>query len=243
MVEIDGGSAEHRRLLQEIFARFGDTQIRRVALGRHVVRPVPGDLPTPEQARAASGVALEVLAPAGRDLRVTWEAELVATAFRAAAADERLEQVAWLQSPRGGGSLQWSRGPEPPLSEAALQGLLRDLAAAVDRSCAELERVELVQPSGHGFAFRLHVAEPHAFLRFHYRRFAAAISPWSDRCARQVYCDVRDDQEEPVLVLATHGKGGASRLRRDVECCDPFVYLGTPMFSPPVPACPVFVFG
>src|SRR5581483_4475093 len=130
-VEIEGGSLEHRRLLHAIFERFGPTVIRRAALGRHLVRAVPGALPTPEDARRASGVSLEVVEAAAPRHRVSWEAGLVARAFRAEARAQGLEQVVMVRTPKGGWALgTWTREPVAPLSGRELQQMADDVEAA-----------------------------------------------------------------------------------------------------------------
>jgi hypothetical protein len=239
-IDIDGGTAQHRRVLEEIFGRFGPTGIRRLAIGRHDVRPVPGDLPTPEQARKHSGVSLQLVEPASASHRVQWEAALVANAFRAATEDEEVEQVVLVRMPKSAWALSGATRPEPPLSTAELQRMPTDVEAAVAAAGAALEYLDIVQPYGHGFALQVDVTEPHAFLRERFATFDMAIRPWRNRCGHQVYLEVRDGRDDPVLISAAYGNGGASSMRSDVACCDPFVRIGTSMFRSPVSACPVF---
>jgi hypothetical protein len=91
---IAGGTMAHRQLLEEILARLGRTDIRELALEEFLVTPAPaGDLPTPEQARAASGVSVRLVEPTNPDLRAEWHTGLAAVALCEAAARSGLDQV------------------------------------------------------------------------------------------------------------------------------------------------------
>jgi hypothetical protein len=237
---IAGGTAAHRRLLEEILAGLGSTGIKRVRIGSHVVRAVPGDLPTEEDARRASGLSLELVDPEEHDVRVEWELNLVGAALRERAMREGLEQVVWLSHSSGAGALQYGRRPDGPMSASEVEQVAIAVESAAVAAGATLEGFDLLRPLGHAWAARLRVDEPHAFLRLRFGGFMRAVRPWQDRCGRQVYIEVVDHCAEPVMTIATGGYGGRSRVRPDLGCCDPLVHVGTPTFARRRPRCPIF---
>jgi hypothetical protein len=126
------------------------------------------------------------------------------------------------------------------MSASEVQHVAVEIESAAVAAGATLERFDLLRPLGHAWAARLRVDEPHAFLRLRFEDFMRAVRPWQDRCGRQVHIEVVDYSAEPVLTIATTGDGGRTRVRADLACCDPLVYIGTPMSAPPPPRCPIF---
>jgi hypothetical protein len=236
---IEGGTAAHRRLLEETFVGLGATEIERVRFGSHVVRAVPGDLPTPEAARRASGLSLELVDPTGEGLRVDWEMHLVGAALRERALREGIEEVVLVATSRGGGTLQWTASPEGPMTPSECVRLEVEVASAATAAGAQLEAFDLACPLGNAWAARLYVEEPHALLRLGFESFILAVGLWDEKCCRQRYIEIVDEGEEPALISATFANGGSTRLRRDLTCCNPFLHIG-PMFASPPPRCPVF---
>jgi len=237
---IEGGPEAHRRLLEAIFVGLGPTEIKRVRFGSHVVRAVPGDLPTPEAARLASGLSIELVDPSEDSLRVDWEMHLVGAALRERALRDGLEQVVWVKLASSAGTLQHASSPDGPMSPPQVERLRIEVASAAAAAGAALERFDLSCPLGHAWAAQLRVGEPHAFLRLRFEDFMLAIKPWQDRCGRQTYIEVVDQYEQLVVIRAAFGGGGSSSVPRDLACCDPSVYLGRGMLASPPPRCPVF---
>ena len=237
---IEGGPEAHRRLLEEIFVGLGPTEIKRVRFGSHVVRAVPGDLPTPEAARRASGLSIELVDPPEDTLRVDWEMHLIGAALRERASRDGLEQVVWVKLASNAGTLEHTSSPDGPMSPPEVERLRTEVASAAAAAGAVLERLDLVCPLGHAWAARLQVEEPHAFLRLRFEDFTRAVQPWQERCGRQTYIEVVDESGQPVVIRAAFGGGGASSVPNDLACCDPSVYLGRPLYASPPPRCPVF---
>jgi hypothetical protein len=133
------------------------------------------------------------------------------------------------------------RNLEAPLSRREIDRVGVEVAAAAADAGALLGGFELLRPLGHAWAARVRVDEPHAFLRHRLEGFLRAVKPWQERCGHQVYLEVLDGEDMPVLVNALYAGGGATQIRRDVMCCDRSIRLGRGLSEPPPPRCPVFV--
>lgn len=240
MVVVEGGTVEHRQLLESVLAGLGECGIRHVALEKWIERAVPGDLPTPEQARAASGISLRLLEPNPSTLRVDWEMRLVGPAVRERAAAEAIEQVVMLRLPSSSGTLQSVKASPSPLAPDEVKTMQTAVESAAEANGGRVEAFDVLQPLGHAWAAQIRVAEPHRFLRHDFAGFTAAVSSWRERCGNQTYIEIRDNDAQSCFTLASWLGGGASRVRRDVGCCDPLVHIGTPLLAAAPRSCPVF---
>jgi hypothetical protein len=237
---IEGGSAAHRRLLGEIFSGLGQTQIQRVSLEDRPALFGPGHRPTPEEISAGTGLVLRLLEPSQRNARVKWEMSLVAAALKELALRDQLTQIVWVDFGSGGYSLRPVTGLDGPMSSADVGRMRVEIQRAADLSGATVERLDILRPLGHAWAVRLHVEEPHSYLRQQIGSFFSAVEPWRSRCGGQRFIEVWDDQSTPVLVDGKYGQGGSGGLRSDVKCCDPFLRFSRGHFTPPPAPCPVF---
>jgi hypothetical protein len=223
-----GGFPEHRRLFESIVDGFGPTRVRRVA----IEQSPPG--------LVDRGVQFSLLQPKDGDPRAEWEAWLMVGALRHAAKRDGLEDVVLFERGNGRTNLSWLRAPVTPLSAQDVARMSEDVARGVAAASAELESLDVLRPSGHALAVVVRVREPHRFLRYHFGPFNEPWLAWHERCGRQIYLEVRDDRDEPVLVKACHSNGCRTRVRKDAECCDPLVRIGRPLVQRAPAPCPVF---
>lgn len=232
-VTVEGGTPAQQRLLREILAGLGDTEIELVRL-EDWVDDFEGEVPTPEEIEASRGTCVRLVKPDPAGYRPDWEIGLVARAFDYRSAEEGLPPVVWLQVGSQHGSVVsgWRR---EPLDERSLEQLSADIVRAAGEADARVGYLEILRPDAHAWAVCLRVEEPHAFCRQGFRRFHEAVEHWSQLCAGR-YLEVRDDGEHSVLMTAN----GRSSLRRDLACCDPLFIIGRGIDSPPRPRCPVF---
>jgi hypothetical protein len=240
-VLVEDGSPEQQRVLAEILAGLGDTELELVRIGEWVddfeEEESLGLVPTREEIEATRGASVVLVRPDKPGIRAEWELELAGYAFARRSSEEGLQRVVWIGSGwSGSGVFDRPRFAEP-LTERDVGDLRTTIEAAVSDSGAGLEQLDVLRPLAHAWAAILRVEEPHAFLRNRFKPFVLAVDSWRERCAGR-YIEVRD-AEGSVLVLA-HARSGRSSVRHDVKCCNPVVSLGTPLEAPPTPACPVF---
>jgi hypothetical protein len=220
MTTIVGGSPAQRALLEEILAGFGSDGIDTI------------ELTTLDPAEGWGGG--EQIFVNAEDVRTSWEAMLVAIAFRRRSARANLPKVKVIADPGGASSLDYTPRPLPPLSDSELAAFRSDIEAAAGTATLA---VEVLLPQAHAFAVTLRVDEPHEYLRYQLFPFIQKMADWRDRCDG-TYIEVVDDKPGPAFVTGNYRYGGMGTHREDVACCTPFGRGG--LSSPPPPPCPVF---
>jgi hypothetical protein len=224
MATIVGGSPAQRELLEEILSGLGSDRIDTIEL-------------TPLDPADGWGRGERMFVDT-HDVRTSWEAMLIAAAFRRGSARDGLPKVAVLAQPDGASTLSSVPPPLEPLDDSDVDAFRRDVEAAV--RAAKLEVVEVLRPEAHAFALRARVDEPHAYLRFELRPFLEVAARWRDRCDG-IYSEVVDEQPTPVLAAGWYRYGSLTTSREDVACCTPFT--SGALLAPPPPRCPVFDVG
>jgi hypothetical protein len=243
-ITVEGGTEEQRDLLTSILGDLGESTVEAIGLEGWVddfeEHTSLGLVPTADEIEEPRGTAVRLLRPDPPLLRAQWEARLVADAFRIRSAKLGLEQVVVLHS--GDGSTTLPSTPEltPPLTLDEIARMRDEITAAVASAGADLRDMTVLRPAGHALALSVRVAEPHAFLRQHFRSMVELLEPWTEACGRQRYIEICDGELHPALVSAQYAYGGMSSVRRDVSCCSPLVSLGEGIDAPPTPPCPVF---
>jgi hypothetical protein len=238
-VRIEGASRDQEALLREILAGLGGSAIEHVRLepfdriGWEEYEEF-GIEPSPEEIERNQGAAVVLEKPEEPDLRARWEHTLLGKAFCELSEQLGLPRVVWIQDADAGSAVGVSdvEVPEAPSRdeiEVAVQG-------AAARTGAIVDRLEILEPMGPAPAVRLAVAEPHAFLRHGLGGFLELMGHGDGRYFGS-FVQVSDGELDSVWESGHHRYGGMSRVRPDVECCDPY-YRGT-LDSPSPPRCPV----
>jgi hypothetical protein len=237
-IRVTGGTEEQRALLRSILDGFGHSTIEAIELGEWVDTREGLD-PTTEEIEATRGTVLRLLDPNPPPIRASWEARLVAIAFRARSAGQALEPVVHFAVGGGGEWLRWSAAPtHAELEPGEIERMRGEIAAAVDGAEAKLERLDILHPAGHAWALSVGVDEPHAFLRHRLRPLLESLAPWAEACGGQRYLAVSDGEAHPALESAQYAHGGMGSVRPDLTCCWGGSRGG--IDAPPPPPCPVF---
>jgi len=217
-VKIEGASPAQEAILREIFEGLESSEIEAVRVERHDER----------------GLGLEVTQPDPLDVRGQWEAVLVAHAFRDRSAGNQLDPVAWVGTPGSGHAVGGPRTARPtPQDRDEIRGRVESAAAETD---ALLDRLEILQPLGVAKAVTLAVANVHAYLRYGVRAFLKLSGHYDDAFDGS-FVAIVDGERLPAWVTGYAGHWGIGTRRPDVECCDPRVSFGVPIYYSGPPPC------
>jgi hypothetical protein len=228
-VRIEGGSPGQRRLLRSILTGVGRTGIR------HVEVTGAGDWGSPR------GVEVRFESKPQGDLRAGWEERLVAGVFRDRSAELGLPKVIAVSSAtlKEGSRIELSRSRAfRPFMAVDAAAVSAGVDRAAERSGAELERAELLQPHGLAVAIRLRVVKPARFLSKSLGTFFEELDEDAARYEGR-YLEVVDSRNRTVLeefgASRVHwGGGGPSE---PYEGCV-FLGLSRPIGYDP-PPCPI----
>jgi hypothetical protein len=206
---------------------MGRTRIRRIELSE-----ARGDWPEGD---------VVVFRTARGDLRADWEAHLVGGVLRDRSLRDGLPRIAVVASWSGASSVARFEPDSRfrPFGVTEVGAVVAGVERAAQRSGAELERVELLQPEGLAVAIRLRVTKPARFLSEDLDTVFEELDADTARYEGR-YLEVVGPQGRPVLeefgASRLHWGGGGPVDKRYAGCA--FLGISAPMGYKP-PPCPV----
>jgi hypothetical protein len=204
--KIVGASPEQERVLLEILAGLGPTQLETV----EIVEPEEGWSDAPD------AVGLVVKATK-KDTLALWHGFLLAQAFQERSRELRMPPIAYLADFQSTSVV--GRPPEGPmLTEEEAQALVKALRSAAARNGAEARRIEILKPKRFAFAAELQADHAADFL---VHGFDDALAPLARRGEAYDgrYIKVVDQDGRWALTTATDASGGAGGVRPDLAGC------------------------
>jgi hypothetical protein len=219
--EIVGASPEQERVLLEILAGLGPTDLERVEIGK----------PEHGWSKAPGAVAL-VISARKKDTLALWHGYLVAQAFQERSRELGLPPIAYRAD--FGSTSAPGRPPEgPSISEKQAQHFVKALRAAAARNGAEVRRIEILKPRRFAFRVELQADDVAAFLLNNLDDALAPISQLRGQGFDGRYVNVVDKHGTWALTIASDHSGGTGGVRPDLAGCK-WIGLSVPVgWSPP----------